>query len=47
MQFFNMTDKGKKKKKVCSQFCITVKPVHNDHPWDPQKVVVVQSWFGR
>ena len=23
-------------------FCNTVKPVHNSHPWDPQKVAVVQ-----
>jgi hypothetical protein len=22
----------------------TVKPVYNGHPWDPQKVAVVQSW---
>ncbi len=22
----------------------TVKPVYNDHPWDPQKVAVVQRW---
>ncbi len=22
----------------------TVKPVHNDHPWDNKKVVVVQKW---
>jgi hypothetical protein len=23
-------------------FCNAVKPVHNSHPWDPQKVAVVQ-----
>ena len=22
----------------------TVKPVYNDHPWDQEKVVVVQRW---
>ena len=22
----------------------TVKPVYSDHPWDPEKVVVVQRW---
>ena len=22
----------------------TVKPVYNDHPWDREKVVVVQRW---
>jgi hypothetical protein len=25
-------------------FRCTVKPVYNGHPWDPKKVVVVQSW---
>jgi hypothetical protein len=25
-------------------FQITVKPVYNDHPWDREKVVVVQRW---
>jgi hypothetical protein len=23
---------------------ITVKPVYNDHPWDPKKVAVVPRW---
>ena len=27
-----------------SSFSSTVKPVYSDHPWDPQKVVVVQGW---
>jgi hypothetical protein len=27
-----------------SQFPNTVKPVYNDHAWDPQKVAVVQMW---
>jgi hypothetical protein len=26
------------------KFESTVKPVYNDHSWDPQKVVVVQRW---
>ena len=27
-----------------NMFLSTVKPVYNDHPWDPEKVVVVQRW---
>jgi hypothetical protein len=22
----------------------TVKPVHNDHPWNPKKVAIVDRW---
>ncbi len=29
---------------VFVRYINTVKPVYNDHPWDPQKVVVVERW---
>ncbi len=30
-----------KRLQYCNKIC-TVKPVHNGHPWDPEKVAVVQ-----
>ena len=41
------TTSNKKRKKKSKTFFIlsTVKPVHNDHPWDPKIVAVVDRWL--
>ena len=35
-------DRSEEKVQILNVY--TVKPVYNDHPWDPQKVVVVRRW---
>ncbi len=30
---------------VVTEFDCIVKPVYNDHPWDPNKVTIVERWL--